>query len=327
MLVVTPNTCVDITTWLPTLVPGAVLRAPRTELTAGGKGVNVCRVLRGFGRTPRLVGLASAEDDRLARLLAAEGTQFLPVHHPGPGRVAQIILEDSGRATVINGAGPRISPELWSDLLRTVSRDLADVPGAMMRPVIACGSLPPGAPVEGYGQIVELAHAAGQPAIVDAAPAVLAAALPAGPDLVSPNLAEAEGLLLGRSRELVDEGGEDVPERCLQASLELHARGARRAVVTGGSAGAALATETGSRWFPGFRVDVKNPIGAGDTFVGAWAEALLTGLGDEAAMRFACATAAAGCEQELAGAFARERLAELLASDQGRPVGRSEAAR
>ena len=49
MIVVTPNTCIDVTTWLPSLVPGSVSRATRTEVTAGGKGVNVCRTLRALG--------------------------------------------------------------------------------------------------------------------------------------------------------------------------------------------------------------------------------------------------------------------------------------
>ena len=58
MLVVTPNTCIEVTTWLSALVPGSVSRASRTEVTAGGKGVNVCRTLRALGDSPRLIGLS-----------------------------------------------------------------------------------------------------------------------------------------------------------------------------------------------------------------------------------------------------------------------------
>ena len=61
-------------------------RATRTEVTAGGKGVNVCRTLRALGDSPRLIGLSPASDPRLADLLAGEGCDFLPV--PRPARPA-----------------------------------------------------------------------------------------------------------------------------------------------------------------------------------------------------------------------------------------------
>ncbi len=314
MLVVTPNTCTDITTWVPTLALGAVLRAPRTVVSAGGKGVNVCRVLGRLGHDATLVGLASAQDDRLSRLLRAEGCAFQPVLHPGPGRIAQILLEDSGRVTVINGAGPRMTPELWADLVEAVSAALDCAPADDQGPVVCSGSLPPHAPLDGYGQIVDLAHERGRLAIVDASPAVLGGAIDHQPDLVSPNLAEAEGLLAGRGDEIVDEDGSDVPDRCLAASRALFERGARRAVVTGGAAGAALTTGAGSRWMTSPRVVVRSPIGAGDAFVGGWAHALSTGASDDDAMRFAMAVAAAACETDSAGALDLQRIPPLLAT-------------
>ncbi len=313
MLVVTPNTCTDLTTWVPALSAGSVVRAPRTVVSAGGKGVNVCRVLHRLGHTPTLVGLGSADDDRLGALLTAEGCAFRVVRHPGPGRIAQIFLEDSGRATVVNGMGPRMTARLWADLLDAVRAGLED-PGQEPGPVACSGSLPPGAPLDGYGQIVDIARARGRLTLVDAAPAVLGATLEHRPDLVSPNLAEAEGLLSGRSDESVDEDGPDVPDRCLAASRALFDRGARRAVVTGGRSGAALTTAAGSRWFPAPPVVVVSPIGAGDSFVGGWVHALASGADDDAAMRLAMAVAAASCETDSAGAFDPARMAELAST-------------
>ena len=74
MLVVTPNTCIDVTTWLPALVPGSVSRATRTEVTAGGKGVNVCPHPHGprQGRRP-LVGLSPVSDPTARRAPRGRG--------------------------------------------------------------------------------------------------------------------------------------------------------------------------------------------------------------------------------------------------------------
>lgn len=309
VLVVNPNTCLDVTTWVARLVPGAVMRAPRTVTTAGGKGVNVARALRLLGERPRLVALASTRDDRLQRLLAEEGCDLVAVPQRDVPRIAQIILEDDGRATVINGRGPDAddwSPEGFLDAVRS------HVAG---RRVLTCsGSLPPGAPDDFYGQVVDIAHGAGLRAVVDAGPAVLAAALRHGPDVVSPNLAEAEALLRGRADETSDEAG-DIEGRALEASREIHASGAGAAVVTGGRHGAALTTARGSWWFPAHTVALANPIGAGDAFLGGMTQALTHGGGMLAAVRHGIDVAGAACEHEQPGAFAPERLGELTALD------------
>lgn len=296
MLVVTPNTCTDVTTWLPSLTPGTVSRATRTLQTAGGKGVNVCRTLRALGRPARLLGLAPAEDPRLARLLAEEGCDFRPIPHRGPGRVALIFLEDDGRVSVVNGRGPEAEDWDTAGLLPAVAEE------ALRAPAVVCsGSLPPGLPEDTYGRVVDVAHARSLPAFVDAAPAVLAATLPHGPDLVSPNIGEAEALLHGRTDEHVEEFGADLPERCLDAARELHARGARRAVVTAGSHGAALATGAGTWWVAAARVPVVNPIGAGDSFIAGTADALVRGARDVDAVRHGMAVAAAAVQHETGG--------------------------
>lgn len=298
MLVVTPNTCIDVTTWLPTLVPGSVSRATRTEVTPGGKGVNVCRTLRALGTTPRLIGLSSLSDPRLEALLAAEGCDFLPVPHRGRTRLALILLEDDGRVTVVNGRGPE--PTEWDpgELLRTV----ADEVDRTAPPAVLCsGSLPPDVPLTLYAEAVELAHRRGVLALVDAAPAVLGASLASGPDLVSPNLGEVESLLWDRADEHVEEQGDDVEDRAVTASRELHARGARRAVVTAGSHGAALTTAHGTWWVDAVRVGVVNPIGAGDSFLAGTAYALAGGACDVDAVRHGMAVAAAAVQHEQGG--------------------------
>src|SRR5258705_346621 len=62
--------------------------------------------------------------------------------------------------------------------------------------VLACGgSAPPGAPAGAYAELAALARSRGAFAIVDANGPLLAAALEAGADLVTPNLGEAEALL------------------------------------------------------------------------------------------------------------------------------------
>lgn len=310
MLVVTPNLTFDVTVRLPALIPGAVVRASATVTTGGGKGVNVVRAAnaRGVGGT-RLLGFLPTDDgDRLTELLADEGVDLLGVPAAGAVRVCSIFLEDTGRTTVVNGRGPQISGDQWAALRDAV--DTALQPGELL---VCSGSLPPGVPADGYAQLVALAHAKNSPAVVDAAPEPLAAALAHHPDLVCPNLSEAEGLLHGRVDEQVDEAGDDIAERAAAAAAALHHAGAVRAVVTAGSAGAALATADGRWWLSAPQVTVVSPIGAGDSFVGGAAQALAAGRPDLDMVIQGMATASASVEQQLAGGVDPERAAALAA--------------
>lgn len=315
MLVVTPNTCTDVTSWLPSLTPGTVSRSTRTAVSPGGKGVNVCRTLRALGHKPILIGLASSTDGRFEKLLEAEGCRFIPVHHSGDGRIALILLEDDGRVSVINGRGP--TADQW-DSAGFTKRVEAEFDGR--RAVVCSGSLPPGLADDTYARITQAAHRRSLPAFLDAAPAVLGMSLSSQPDLVSPNLAEAEALLHGRVDEQVEESGPDVIDRCVDATRRLHDAGAVRAVVTAGSVGAAVTTASGSAWIPAAPVPVTNPIGAGDSFLAGTAYALVNGADDLEAVRYGMATAAAAVQHETGGMVdpaliepARQRLGSVAA--------------
>jgi 1-phosphofructokinase family hexose kinase len=318
LLVATPNLCVDRTQTIADLVPGAVMRALEVEVSAGGKGVNIARVVRAHGRQATLVGLV-ADNDRahLLGLLQSEGADVVDVPVPGDVRMAMIMIErPGGRTTVLNEPGSTISAQSWQHYRDAVERAL---PG---HTVLACsGSLPPGAPVDAYGQLVELAHRAGIPALVDSAPAALRGSLASGPDLVTPNLQEAEAAISGGSGSVLADADADtdVRERATAAALTLCELGARAAAVTAGAAGVALASADWGqvRWVPTVQVDVISAVGAGDSFLAGvllavdssapgtaldWAEAVLRGA----------ATATASCEQLRAGGVDPSRVGQLL---------------
>jgi 1-phosphofructokinase family hexose kinase len=308
-LIASPNLTVDRTVRLARLEPGAVLRPRRAVVSGGSKGLNVARVLAALGSPGALVGFWPDEDEDLAgRLFGREPVEMIPVPIVGAMRVASIYLEDDGRITVLNEPGPDISLADWERLEAAIEKRLIDGSTGWL----ACsGSLPPGAPVDAYGRLVDLARALGVSTVVDAARDVLTATLSHEPDLVTPNLAEADAALGRSDQEAVDERGPDVPERALSAAGLLRERGARAAVVTAGAAGAAFDDGDGARWFPGVDVEVVSPIGAGDSFVGGLLHALEAGRSLVEGVAYGLATATASCEQDLAGGVDPDRVAEL----------------
>lgn len=320
MLIATPNIAIDRTVRLPELRPGSVLRPSQAVATAGGKGVNVGRVTAAFGRRATLVSfLPESDAATLERLCAAEPVDFVGVPVPGEARVATIYLEDSGRVTLLNEPGPHVPAAAWPAYERAVEEQLAT---GGHRTLVCSGSLPPGVPGDAYARLVAIGRRAGARVIVDAARSALEAALPAGPDFVTPNLAEAEGLLNGHTHEAVDESSPEVVRRAVAAVGELCRRGARSAAVTAGAAGTAYGDAGGGVWVPTVEVEVVNPIGAGDSFVGGLVEALEEGRDGAGAVAFAVAVATASVEQELAGGVDPERARELALRLAARPSAR-----
>ncbi|HUA03935.1 MAG TPA: hexose kinase [Solirubrobacteraceae bacterium] len=310
MLIVNPNFTIDRTIPLDTMVPGSVHRTGPATASLGGKGVNVARVARAFGRPGVLVGfMPSTSAPELAMLAAAEGAELAGVPVAGIVRAASIFLERSGRVTVFNEPGPTVDEVDWSRLLAEVQRRAGD-----QQTVVCSGSLPPGSPVDGYARVVATARAAGLRSVVDSTGEVLASALSAHPDVVSPNLAEAETLVFGPAIEGVEPEGELVIQRAVEAAQGLVARGARRAIVSAGSHGAAFSDGSETLFLPAPEVSVVSPIGAGDSLVAGLVLALEEDQPFKDAVRFALAVASASCEQPVAGAVDPNRARELAAA-------------
>jgi 1-phosphofructokinase family hexose kinase len=313
-----PNLTIDRTLRIAELRPGEVLRFDEAVVTPGGKGVNVARLARSLGAAAVLIGFVPGRTGAAAAaLLGDEAVSLRGVDVGGEIRSAAIVLERSGRVTVFNEPGPALAEGDWSRFEEAVAGAL---PGSR---VLACsGSLPPGAPEDAYGRLVEVARARDVVSVVDVAGPHLAGALAAGPDVVTPNLAEAEGVLHGRADETVEAGDVAVVRsRAVAAARALVERGAARAVVTAAAAGAAVAEVDGSRWLGAPRVGgVRNPIGAGDALVGGLAVALERGAGFAEAVEFGVACGAASVETDTAGVVAAaERVASLARLVSARP--------
>ena len=319
ILIVNPNPIFDRTISIVELVPGAVIRTLDVELTAGGKGINVARVLRALGRpAPLLIPVGVDDLPRYADLLTREGAQFATVSVPGGVRTASIYLEQArSRVTVVNDAGSPMSPGDWS-------RVCAEVRG-LVRPgdvVLCMGSFPPGLGPVALEELIDTVHACDGRILVDTAPEWLAAALAHHPDAVTPNLDEAEAALQAGSAHVMDAHDLDAAttrRRAEAAARALVARGAVRAFVTGGAAGVAMAHEDAVTWMPAFPVHAVSTVGAGDSFVaGLASEWVRDDTTDHAvdwdrALRAGIAAAAASVEVVRAGGADAARIAEILA--------------
>jgi fructose-1-phosphate kinase PfkB-like protein len=324
MIVFGANLTTDRTLLLRRLEPGTVIRPRSAAVTAGGKSVNVCRAARAFAVRPRLVAnLPGRAGEMAGDLLEEEGHDVVRVRTGGELRTATILIEDDRRITVLNEPGPSLTAAGRQELLEALDAECARaatsgprVAGpdrARHRVLAASGSLPPG---QGdlYADVVRLGQAHGLLVVLDAARADLAAALAAGPDVVTPNLAEALAVLSGGPiSEAVEPDLPDLHATALDAASALVEAGARAALVTVGRHGVAAAGAGGRYWVDAPAVDEVSAIGAGDAFVGGLACALEADDGLPAATLQAVAAGSASVTTDLAGSVDAGTLARLLA--------------
>ncbi|MBK9697903.1 MAG: bifunctional hydroxymethylpyrimidine kinase/phosphomethylpyrimidine kinase [Propionibacteriaceae bacterium] len=304
MLVVCPNPTVDRQVLLGELLPGTVERARENQAFPAGKSVSAARGCLANGASPEVhVLLPRGGSAWYLQTLQDEGMDVTARLIPGVGRESIIVYEDSGRVTVLNGAGARVSAGEWEAFVAAVCDRIP--PGGW---VICSGSFPPGVGPEALVDLVTRVAKAGGKLALDTGPVWLPAALPARPWLITPNLAEAEAVLSGEADSEPVEVGAAALERAVKAAAALHARGIPEVVVTAGSAGAAWCTDDGSGRLAGLQVEVRNPIGAGDAFMGGLVSALERGEPFAAAVRWGMATACSAIEQWVPGGAVAERV-------------------
>ncbi len=257
ILTVTLNAALDVTYRVDRLVPHRTHRVDEVHAVAGGKGVNVARVLAAGGEEVVATGLTGgATGERIRADLATTAVREAMVEIAAESRrTVTVHAVEDGDATVFNEPGPQVTGPEWERFSATFGDLLTDA-----RVVVLGGSVPPGLPAEAYGVLVRAARRHGARVVVDTSGPALLAAVRAGPDVVKPN-----------ADELADATGHGEPVRGAEA---LRAAGARAVLASSGPDGLVVVDEaTCLRARPPERVP-GNPTGAGDACVAAVADGL-----------------------------------------------------
>ncbi|MGW0882634.1 1-phosphofructokinase family hexose kinase [Streptomyces sp. NPDC002671] len=286
ILTVTLNPALDITYRVDRLLPRASIRVRDAVCRAGGKGVNVSRVLHALGHPTAVTGLVGGPTgEAVRRDLATAGlTDHLVATMGETRRTVAVVDEQAGDTTILLEPGPPVSAAEWAAFLDRFEQ-LLDGTAAL----VLSGSLPPGLPSDAYGVLLRLAHSHDVPAVLDAEGPALLAGLPEEPAVIKPN-----------ADELIATTGQADPLRAAQSLLTA---GARAVVASLGPAGLLAVTPQGCwRARPPRRI-AGNPTGAGDAAVAALALGVVGGTPWPAQLVEAVALSAAAVAAPQAGDF------------------------
>lgn len=295
---VTFNPCLDYVVNVDTLTLGAVNRASRETVMAGGKGVNVSIVLKNLGHASCAWGfLAGFTGDELARRLRDMGidTDFISVRE-GMSRIN--VKVKAAEETEINGIGPAITEADVEALYAKIDQLTAD------DILIVSGSVPATMPGDIYERILARLDGRGVRIVVDATRDLLVNVLPYHPFLIKPNNHE-----LGEIFDVVLTTREDV----VPYAKKLQEQGARNVLVSMAGEGAVLVTEDGDVIeSPSPKGTVVNSVGAGDSMVAGFVAGYLESDGSyEQAFRMGVCTGSASAFS--LGLATRDQVEELLA--------------
>ena len=259
ILTVTPNPALDLTWHVDHLQPGETHRVPAGAARAGGKGLNVARVLHAQGHDVlALTTTGGAVGAEFAAELDSSGIPHRLIAVTGATRRSiALVDETSGETSVLNERGAPLEP----DEVAALTSSALEL-GRNADAVAICGSLPAGFGPDELGALVGSLVDAGVPVIVDTSGPGLAAAARAGASALKPN-----------AEELRAETGLDDP---VAGARALTALGAGIVVASLGSEGLMIVTADA-------RGDIRaglprrlhgNATGAGDAAVAAIAAAL-----------------------------------------------------
>ncbi len=258
---------------------GEVQTARGVREDAGGKGINVARVVAAASRRSLAV-LPLDEDDPFAVALRATGVPVHIVAHAGSTRANLTVVDAQGVTTKINLPGAQLTTADADALTAAV---VAASEGASW--LVLAGSLAPGLPADHYVRVIDAVRerwGTGAPRIaVDTSGPALAAVVAAGaPDLIKPNdeeLAELVGKPLDDRVPLAD--------AVAAVAAELVPSRVGSALVTLGAQGAVIVTADGAWHGTPPPTRVQSTVGAGDSSLAGYLLAETAGLPVEERVR------------------------------------------
>ena len=277
----TLNPAMDKTVVIENFTAGGVNRISTLRVDVGGKGINVSKCLKSLGcQSTAAAFWGGAAGQRGIDFLQENGIGSLAVQVDGDTRTNLKIVDPARHEnTDINEPGPVVTEENVSELIRQLDDHI--LPGDIL---ILSGSIPKGCPGSIYRDLISRYQARGAGVYLDADGENFRLGVTAKPAFIKPNIDELNRYLGGNLTDILE---------IADAAKRFVKQGIREVVVSLGSDGALLVTETACIKAEGLCVPVNSTVGAGDSMVAAFACGAQMGLTDCQRLKLAVAISAA----------------------------------
>ena len=299
ILVLNLNASIDKRYQLTELNKGEVMRAQSVDNTPGGKGLHVANVTTIMGEKTVATGLLGGKaGEFIADKIKDYGIRGDFVSIAGETRSCLAILTADGAQTEILEPGPMVSTAELNKFQQKYTELLSRA-----EVVVASGSVPQGVPKDFYASLIREAKAAGRKFLLDTSGELLANGIKAQPYFIKPNKDEIQALT-GHKVETESEVIKEV-QNFLQAGIGL-------AVVSLGAKGSIAGTDGHIYRVEVPKIECKNPVGSGDSYVAGIAVGIARNLAIEDILKLGAACGTANAMEEESGFVRKERVETLL---------------
>jgi len=266
IVTVTLTPALDKTVVLPHFRVNQVNRIEHLRLDAGGKGINVSKVLKALGTDSLACGILGGGTGRyIENSLRAMGLacDFTWVEQETRTNL-KVIDPAEHTNTDINEPGAPVEEAVLEEVFAKTAAALG--PGDI---AVLAGKAPAGTRGTIFGEWIARLRQRGVQVFLDADAELLIAGAQACPALIKPNDAEL-ARLMGRSLGSVQD--------MAQAARELVRQGIGTVAVSLGGDGALFVTKDQALRGRGLKVPVQSTVGAGDSMMAALAHGAAKGL-------------------------------------------------
>ncbi|SHH69469.1 1-phosphofructokinase [Clostridium grantii] len=262
IVTVTLNPALDKTMEIDDFNLEKINREKRSRVDAGGKGINVSKVIKSLGGESLATGfIAGNAGNFIKQQLDSFGIQNNFVITQGETRTNLKVVDLKNKTyTDINENGPFISEEELFNAEKKVQDSINEE-----SVLVLSGSIPKNLSNKVYFNMITKAKEKGAKVIIDADGDLLKESIKAGPYLVKPNIDELERLY-GVKLNTTDE--------VIECAKKLFDFGVELVVVSLGGDGSIFITREKTLIVEPIKVDVKSTVGAGDSMVAALALSL-----------------------------------------------------
>jgi 1-phosphofructokinase len=231
---------------------GELNRVNSATVNAGGKGVNVSRMLKKLGKNSEIFGFEGGYvGQMLCSMLKEEGLDNSFTKTLAETRMNIKITDKNGKETEINENGGPVSQQELDRLLEALKKSESDV-------FIIGGSTPKGLPEDTVKQIVGILKARGKTVICDISGQPLKYAVENKPYLIKPNRQEFCDLI-GHT-----------PEDYVMEAINFYNSTGIEILLTLGKKGAVYSGRAGNCRVVNPEIIPKGFTGAGDTFLASY---------------------------------------------------------
>lgn len=262
LVTVTLNPAIDKTVKINDFKAGSVNRVSSIRIDAGGKGINVSKVIKSLGGKSKALGILSGRNGEFIKeYLDSLNIDNDFIFTSGETRTNLKIVDGLNHSnTDINEPGNTVTMEelnkVEENIFKIIHEDSV---------LILSGSIPKGVPEDIYAAWIKKAKNMGAKTLLDADGELLKGGLKSGPYLVKPNIHELERLCGKKLKSMQD---------VIKAGESFFDFGVQRVVVSLGGDGALFIDRDNIVHAEGLKVPVRSTVGAGDSMVAALALSL-----------------------------------------------------